>query len=334
MKYLRLLFAAILFAFISTQASAQQSERDRGIKLYQNGNDVEAVSVLSTVSKQKEFASDAEVLNYLGLAYLNTDDSKKARKTLEKAVKLQPQNSLYRSNLAYVYLFVRQINKSQDQAEKALQIDPSNVFAYYVMGTGELWEGKLDNTLSTAEKMSSIDATFPQAYMLKSDVFIAKLGKRLAGGSTVKQEIDLLRQSVDALETGVKNSQPNANRKEIEEKLEGMKVFYAHYSKDRTLTPGVPPVPEPGVTPMKIMRKPRASYTDNARQAGKSGTVRLAVLLGANGKIQYILKLLGIGYGLDEQAVRAARQIVFEPKMKDGIPISTVVIIEYTFSIY
>lgn len=334
MKYYIPILALAFVLFIVSQVPAQESDRDRGIKLYQQGNYVAAVSVLSKVSKQKEFASDAEVLNFLGLAYLNTDDSKKARKTLEKAVKLQPQNSIYRSNLAYVYLSVGQIDKSQEQAEKALQIDPSNVFAYYVMGTADLWEGKLDEAISMAEKMTGIDPTFPQAYMLKSDVLIAKLGKQVAGGSTVRQEIDLLRQSVDALENGLKNYRPNANRKEVEEKLDSIKAFYEHYSKEPTSGPGLPLVPEPGVTPVNILKKPQARYTDNARSAGVQGTVRLAVLLGANGKVQYILKLHGLGYGLDEQALRAARQIVFEPKLKDGKPVSTIVTIDYSFAIY
>lgn len=334
MKYLSPILAAAVFTSTAILTAAQHNERDRGIDLYRQGNYGEAVSVLSKVSKQKEFASDAEVLNYLGLAYLNSDDSKKARKTLEKAVKMQPQNSFYRSNLAYVYLLVRQVDKSQDQADKALQIDPSNVFAYYVLGTANLWEGKLEDALSIAEKMSGIDSTFAQAYILKSDVLIAKLGKQVAGGSTVKQEIDLLKQSVDALEKGVKNSQPNANRKGIEEKLEGMKVFYEHYSKDRTIIPGAPPAPEPGVTPVKIPSKPRATYTENARSAGAQGTIRLAILLGANGKVLHILKLKGLGYGLDDQAILAARQIRFQPKMKDGVPVSTVAIFEYGFNIY
>lgn len=233
-----------------------------------------------------------------------------------------------------MYLLVRQINKSKNHAEKSLQIDPANAFAYYVLGIADLWEGKLEDALSAAEKMLTINPGFPAAYMLKSDVLIAKLGKQVADGSTVKDEIDLLRQSVDVLETGVRNSRQSADLKAIEEKLEAIKAFFTYYNKDSVVKPAVPASPEPGVTPVKILRKPQARYTESARAAGKSGTVRLAVLLGANGKIQHILKLWEIGYGLDEQAVRAAGKIEFEPQMRDGKPVSSVVIIEYSFSIY
>ncbi|MEO7673200.1 MAG: TonB family protein [Pyrinomonadaceae bacterium] len=325
----------VLFAFALSDAAAQVNERNQAIKYYLDGNDIEAILALEQVVKQRQFASDAEVINYLGLAYQNALDDKKARKMFEKAVKLQPGNSVYRANLAYVYLLARQLNKSQQQAEKALQLDPSNVSAYFVIGTADLWEGKPDEAMATAEKMMNIDPGFLPGYMLKSDVLISTLGGRVAAGSTVRTEIDFLRQSVAVLEAGLKNIKPNTNRKAIDDKLEGLKVFYEHYSRDRSLaSTTTPPTPEPGVTPVKIISKRPASYTDSARSAGVQGSVRLAVLLGANGTVVQILKLKGLGYGLDEQAIRAARQIVFQPKMKDGVPVSTVVTIDYSFSIY
>jgi protein TonB len=60
----------------------------------------------------------------------------------------------------------------------------------------------------------------------------------------------------------------------------------------------------------------------------------LAILLGASGRVERILVLKRLGYGLDEQAVKAAQQIKFEPKKKDGVPVSTVVIFDYGFNIY
>jgi TonB family protein len=335
MKYLFPFLAVVLVMFAVTQVAAQVNERDRAIKHYLDGNDIEAILALEAIVKQKQYASDAEVINYLGLAYQNALDDKKARKMFEKAVKLQPENGIYRANLAYVYLLARQLNKSQDQAEKALKLDPSNTSALYVMGTADLWEGKLDNALAMAEKMLVTNSAFAPGYVLKADVLLAALGLRVTANSSIKDNIAFLKQAVEVLEAGVKNSPPKANRKTLDEKLEGVKVFYEHFSKNGSVTPAiVPPTPEPGVTPVKITYKPPARYTDSARAAGVQGTIRIAVLLGANGKVQYILKLSGLGYGLDEQVIRAARQIVFEPKMKDGRPVSTVVIMEYGFSIY
>lgn len=335
MKYLLSIFAALLILFTVSSAPAQSGERDRAIKYYLDGNDIEAILALEQIVKKKEYASDAEAVNYLGLAYQNSLDDKKARKMFEKAVKLKPANSVYRANLAYSYLLAKQLNKSQNQAEKALQLDPSNASALFVIGTADLWEGKLEAALATADKMVVSNPDFAPGYMLKSDVLLSTLGRRITPDSTIKENIGYLKQAVEVLEVGVKNLQPTANRKGIEEKLEGLKVFYEHYSRDRSpASTSTPPTPEPGVTPVKITYKPHAKYTDNARSTGVQGTVRLAVLLGSNGRVLHILKLWGLGYGLDEQAIRAARQIRFQPKMKDGVPVSTVVTIEYTFSIY
>ena len=321
--------------FAVSQITAQVNERDRAIKYYLDGNDIEAILALEAIVKQKQYASDAEVINYLGLAYQNALDEKKARKMFEKAVKLQPENGIYRANLAYVYLLARQLDKSQDQAEKALKLDPSNTSALYVMGTADLWEGKLDNASAIAEKMLATNSAFAPGYVLKADVLLAALGLRVTANSSIKDNIAFLKQAVEILEAGVKNSPPKSNRKTLDEKLEGIKVFYEHFSKNGSVTPAIePPTPEPGVTPVKITYKPRASYTDSGRSAGVQGTIRLAVLLGANGKIVHILKLKGLGYGLDEQAIGAARSIRFKPKTRDGVPVSTVITLEYGFSIY
>jgi TonB family protein len=334
MKYTQSILAVAIITVTTVFTFGQAGEREAAIKHYLDGNDLEAIIALEELLEQKKYAADAEVINYLGLAYQNAGEPKGARKMFEKAVKLQPSSAVYRANLAYVYLLGRQLNKSQSQAKKALELDPSSVPAHFVMGTADLWEGKPESALTAAEKILAGSPADPLGYVLKSDVLVAMLGNRVSAGSTVKRELDLLRQSVELLEEGVKNTSGRPNRTGLEQKLEGMRAFYAYYSRERPDPSAGPPAPEPGVTPVKILSKPRARYTDSARSAGVQGAIRLAVLLGANGTILHILKLKGLGYGLDEQAYNAARQIVFTPKMKDGVPVSTVAVFEYTFSIY
>ena len=87
-------------------------------------------------------------------------------------------------------------------------------------------------------------------------------------------------------------------------------------------------------TPLKIINKPRAQYTDEARQQQIQGTVVLKVTLLANGSIGSITPVSRLGYGLTEKAIAAARQITFEPKKVNGIPQSVTKTIEYNFNIY
>ncbi len=85
---------------------------------------------------------------------------------------------------------------------------------------------------------------------------------------------------------------------------------------------------------IKILSKPRPGYTDAARQNNIQGTVILRVTFQANGQIGGISPVKGLGNGLTEQAIAAARRISFEPAKVNGVAQSVTKQIEYTFSIY
>jgi TonB family protein len=98
---------------------------------------------------------------------------------------------------------------------------------------------------------------------------------------------------------------------------------------------GAPPPPPTGVTTnLAILSKPRPGYTDAARTNNVQGTVRLRVTFNANGSIGSISPVSGLPNGLTEQAIAAARQIRFEPKKINGVPVSVTKVVEYSFSIY
>lgn len=98
---------------------------------------------------------------------------------------------------------------------------------------------------------------------------------------------------------------------------------------------GSPPPPKPGPSQgVKIVAKPRANYTDPARQNQVQGTVSLRVVFQANGQIGGISSISGLPYGLTEQAIAAARQIRFEPAMKNGVPYTVSKTVQYSFTIY
>ena len=104
----------------------------------------------------------------------------------------------------------------------------------------------------------------------------------------------------------------------------------------RTSKPPAPPPPRPvGVTSdIKIISKPVAKYTDAARQNQFSGTVRLRVTFTASGQIGSVSAVGSLPYGLTEQAIAAAKSIRFEPAKKDGVPITKIKQIDYSFTLY
>lgn len=86
-------------------------------------------------------------------------------------------------------------------------------------------------------------------------------------------------------------------------------------------------------SPVSNFSKPRPYYTDMARQNLTTGVVRLAIELGQDGKVGFILPLETLPDGLTEQSIAAARSITFKPAVKNGALVSTVAIVEYTFEI-
>lgn len=84
-------------------------------------------------------------------------------------------------------------------------------------------------------------------------------------------------------------------------------------------------------TPLKFIRKGPAPYTDEARQNLASGTVRVAIEFGADGKIGFAFPFEELPFGLTENAVHAAKSIQFEPAVRDGQPITVISIVDYSF---
>lgn len=89
----------------------------------------------------------------------------------------------------------------------------------------------------------------------------------------------------------------------------------------------------PNPVGIRVISKPQPRYTDAAREAGEHGTVRLNVTLLANGSVGDVTVVTPLKYGLTEQAIEAARKIVFLPKRVNGMPVSSIVTIDYPFSI-
>jgi len=71
-----------------------------------------------------------------------------------------------------------------------------------------------------------------------------------------------------------------------------------------------------------LVLTPKASYTELARQNSYQGTVRLSVTFLATGGIGTITPVTHMPYGLTEQAIYAAKRIVFIPKKVEGVNVS------------
>lgn len=86
--------------------------------------------------------------------------------------------------------------------------------------------------------------------------------------------------------------------------------------------------------PLILVFKPRANYTDAARQSDVQGTVRLRVTFLANGGIGSIAVVSPLSNGLTEQAMLAAKKIFFLPARRNNVKYSMTKIVEYSFKLY
>jgi periplasmic protein TonB len=82
---------------------------------------------------------------------------------------------------------------------------------------------------------------------------------------------------------------------------------------------GLDPCDEPPAKP-KPRSVPQPAGTEAARAAGIEGKVRVQLTVDETGRVVDVKLLQGLGYGLDEAALAAARQAEFEPAVRCGKP--------------
>jgi TonB family protein len=87
------------------------------------------------------------------------------------------------------------------------------------------------------------------------------------------------------------------------------------------------------ITPVEIQSKPAPVYTEQARQKHIEGEVLLDVVFTASGEVRIIGVARGLGYGLDEAAIKAARLIRFSPAMRDGERVDYPATLHITFAL-
>ena len=88
-----------------------------------------------------------------------------------------------------------------------------------------------------------------------------------------------------------------------------------------------------GIQAPKVLHKVDPDYTEEAKAAGIDGTVRLSVVVGADGQARAITVVRGLDAGLDLKAIEAVEKWHFQPGTKDGEPVPVWAQIEIIFRI-
>lgn len=93
--------------------------------------------------------------------------------------------------------------------------------------------------------------------------------------------------------------------------------------------------PGSGVTLPSVVKEVKPVYTAEALQQKIQGSVWLAIVVLANGTVGdvTVTRSLDEKYGLDQEAIKAARQWIFKPGTKDGKSVPVQVTLELTFTL-
>ena len=98
--------------------------------------------------------------------------------------------------------------------------------------------------------------------------------------------------------------------------------------------PGVAHPGDKGVTPPQAVKEVRPQYTPDAMKANIQGNVTLECVVKADGTVGdvRVVKSLDTTHGLDNEAIKAAKQWRFKPGRKNGKAVPIVISLDFTFT--
>jgi TonB family protein len=326
----------LIFVFSISVFAQISADRDKGIELFKQANYKAAIKMLKDFTKQNP--TDYLAFHYLALSFTRENKFKDAEKAFESALKNKPDFAESQTGLAYIYLLRNKLTEAAKSAQKAIALDAGNPETFYVLGSANLRLGNAEAAFENAEQGIKLNPNLASLHLLKAHAImnipftnrnaLRRADKYGVASDSIGKFIIL---SKDLSDSAFWRGQQEALR------------FYADYYAERGKNKSAAPVYDVNAvgtgedvskTPVKIRTKPRANYTDRARQAGVSGVIRLLVTFSEDGTVKYIIALSSLGYGLDQEAIKAAKNIKFEPERVDGKPVSTVKTVEYSFTIY
>ena len=89
-----------------------------------------------------------------------------------------------------------------------------------------------------------------------------------------------------------------------------------------------------GVTVPRPIYSPEPAFSDEARKEKAQGMVVLLLVVAADGRTRDIRVRVGLGMGLDENAIEAVRTWKFIPAMLNGKPVDSQIEVEVNFHLY
>lgn len=316
----------------------------RAIELYKQGSHTQAADILRGAVKQRK--TDAQAWLHLGIALSRAGKSKDARKAFEQTLKLNPNIPQAYIGIAYIFMDENKLAEAEQQALRAVAVDQKNAEAHYALGLIALRQDAAAKALAEAETTLRLSPNFVGALILKTEatmeIYTSTHAERAAKYRMLNQPVPplspeeragigkMLKEAAESVEKYLRLSPASPGAAQLREQAETLRWHADVAAKsDEPFAYAAAAV----TTRAQILSKPEPLYTEQARNNGISGTVRLRMVLSFDGRVRNISVVKALGGGLTEMAINAARKIKFTPATKDGRPVSQFVTIEYNFYI-
>ncbi len=253
-----------------------------------------------------------------GLEAYKDKDFKSARKAFEQALKIEQDLPQAHLMLASIYWHEEKLEKALEHVKKTIKIQADYPEAHYLLAqlfaeTGDVAEANKEVEIAIGQYPN-----YAPSYKLKGDLSL--LYKPEESGDKRKEQYA---RALESYEKALQLFPDDGGVAELRKQVEAFRSFVAFSAEKKDAT---------YKTPIPVNR-PFPSYTDRARNAHISGIVRLAVSINENGEVIDVLMLSGPGYGLNEEAVKAAKKLKFTPGTKDGVAIPCWQNIEVEFNL-
>ncbi|MCA1629593.1 MAG: TonB family protein [Acidobacteria bacterium] len=323
-----------------TTSVALSEDAKRGIEQYKRGEADAAIKSLRAATKKSK--GDAVAWYYLGLSLLTKGKAKDARAAFEAALSLSPDFVAGRNGLAYALLYLGKAFEAMRVSEDTLKLDQKNAESHYVRGLVQYRLNYYSKALEASEGALKLDPSFANGLFLKSQALVAMSGNALTTANDetadvrevlLKKIASRLDEANEALDKFLRlNPQGARNAEAVREEIMTLRVYGA--MSGAASPDGAIYTAKELTTRAIIKDRPEPLYTERARQNQVTGTVRVRMVLAADGTVKYVVAVNRLPDGLTEASIRAARRIKFIPATKDGRPVSQYVTIDYNFNIY
>jgi len=278
---------------------AQQARRhyDRGQKLYRKGQTAQAIEELYTALSIHEVYLEAQLL--LTRALIAAERPREAFGTLRAIDFIHWPTAEVQKLFGQAFYQMNKLEEAEHALQSALSLvahpDPE---LHYILGLIKLRRGEAQGAVREAEHALAIRPRFTPAYKLLSDAYLLQ-------GEPKRAEQELARYL-----RGVRN---RAEAQYLKRRLAIIRSLAGAKDEDSV---------EASFAKPQVHSVPQPEYTQEARRNRIEGTVKAQVLFGNDGHVQQTIIVQGLGFGLDEESLRAAQKISFTPGSVNDKPVS------------